>query len=145
MCFLKKWVVAGVFIIASMAGIADSANAQFFPPVPTVDPGMGDDATLNHCWGQLASHLGKNGIMGLHSSAHGAFTPNPGDGGRKGVGNVSKEEHGDLSAGGQGIHAISVGSLLGASFTAGLPEGSIDPIDCTASGNSNNGSGFVPD
>ena len=64
-----------------------------------------DDATLNHCWGQVTKQFAP---LGEHASAHSPFTPHPGEGGRQGVGNVSKEDHGDLSAGGQGTHAINV-------------------------------------
>lgn len=91
------------------------------------------EAKINRCWGELAAHMGQNGVMGKHSSAHGFFTPDPGEGGRRGVGNVSKEEHGPLSEGGQGLHAIEVGHLLGAPFLKrlGLPEGDVEPIDCS--------------
>lgn len=68
------------------------------------------DATLNKCWGQVTKEFqafGEPG-MGEHASAHSPFTPDPGEGGRRGVGNVTKEEHGALSEGGQGMHAINV-------------------------------------
>lgn len=101
-------------------------------------------ANNNVCWGKAASYLGSNGIMGQHTSAHGFFTPNPGDGGRRGVGNVSKEDHsldptapgGGLSQGAQGQHAVNVGINLGSPFLAGLPEGEVAPFECTAPGNS---------
>jgi hypothetical protein len=69
-----------------------------------------DDATLNHCWGQITKEFQASGEPGLgeHASSHSPFTPDPGEGGRRGVGNVSKEDHGDLSEGGQGMHAIAV-------------------------------------
>lgn len=89
------------------------------------------EAKLNRCWGELAAHMGQHGIMGKHSSAHGFFTPDPGEGGRRGVGNVSKEDHGPLSEGGQGLHAIEVGHLLGAPFFSHLPEGQIPPKECS--------------
>jgi hypothetical protein len=74
-----------------------------------------DDATLNQCWGETTKQFaqvddGQSGI-GEHSSAPPGFEP--GAGGRQGVGNVSKEDHGDLSAGGQGIHANAVGPQMG--------------------------------
>jgi hypothetical protein len=99
-------------------------------------------ATLNECWGDVLSQFAQTqpGAVGQHSSADGTFTPNPGDGGRTGVGNVSKNNHTTedlegsgqaLANGAQGQHAIDVGSLFGAPF---LPEGSIeaetDPIEC---------------
>jgi len=71
-----------------------------------------DDATLNHCWGDIAADVGRAGLMGEHSNAASPFTPDPGEGGRRGVGNVSKEDFGDLSAGGQGQHAITNGQRL---------------------------------
>ena len=104
-------------------------------------------ANNNVCWGKAASHLATSGIMGKHSSAHGAFTPDPGTGGRRGVGNVSKEDHGDptapgggMSQGAQGQHAVNVGINLGRDdlpFLAGTPEGSIEPFECNSPGNSN--------
>lgn len=109
-----------LFITASAALALSAAAASASP-----------EATLNRCWGELAAYMGENGIMGQHSSAHGFFTPDPGEGGRKGVGNVTKEEHSDPSEGGQGEHAIVVGALLGAPFLAGLPEGSVPPAECS--------------
>jgi hypothetical protein len=80
-------------------------------------------ANLNVFWGDLVDELAQSGIMGEHSSAAGAFTPDPGDGGRRGVGNVSMEDFapdgtvagtGDALAGGaQGFHATFNASLLG--------------------------------
>ena len=85
-----------------------------------------DDATLNHCWGQITKEFqafGEPG-MGDHASAHSNFTPDPGEGGRRGVGNVSKEDHGDpevngLGDGAQGAHAIDVAP---SSIQDSLPE-----------------------
>jgi hypothetical protein len=71
-----------------------------------------DGASLNRCWGDIASDVGSAGLMGEHSSAHSPFTPDPGEGGRRGVGNVSKEDFGPLSEGGQGQHAITNGERL---------------------------------
>ena len=89
-----------------------------------------DDATLNHCWGDIASQVGQSGIMGEHSSAAGTFTPDPGDGGRTGVGNVSKN-FGDLSAGSQGTHAIVNGGRIGAdSLPDDIPEAGVGPFFC---------------
>lgn len=147
MNFIKKWI-APVAIAASMTSVTGTAKAD-------------DGATINHCWGQLAAHLGTNGIMGTHSNAHSPFTPDPGDGGRTGVGNVSKNFHDNsgndgtgqaLANGAQGHHAINNGALLGQNaFLANPflvivfgvdgtePEFQIDPLECTSSGNSNNG------
>jgi hypothetical protein len=73
-----------------------------------------DDATLNQCWGETTKQFAQvdDGQPGLgeHSSSPPGFTP--GEGGRQGVGNVSKG-HGDLSAGGQGMHANAVGPQMG--------------------------------
>lgn len=89
-----------------------------------------DDATLNHCWGDIASQVAQSGIMGEHSSAAGTFTPDPGDGGRTGVGNVSKN-FGDLSDGSQGTHAIVNGGRLGAdSLPDDIPESTVGPFFC---------------
>ena len=90
-----------------------------------------DDATLNKCWGQVTKEFqafGEPG-MGDHASAHSFVTPTPtslgGDDepplGRRGVGNVSKEDHGALSDGGQGSHAIAVAPSSD-EFQASLPE-----------------------
>ena len=68
------------------------------------------EAKLNRCWGQITKQFAP---LGDHASAHSPFTPDPGEGGRRGVGNVSKEDHGALSEGGQGEHAIAVGEPLG--------------------------------
>lgn len=66
-----------------------------------------DDATLNKCWGQATKHFAP---MGDHSSSPPGVEPGEG---RRGVGNVSKEDHGDplvngLGDGAQGKHAIAV-------------------------------------
>ena len=73
-----------------------------------------DDATLNRCWGQTTKEFaqaddGQPGI-GEHSSSPPGVEPGEG---RRGVGNVSKEDHGPLSEGGQGAHAIAVGGQMG--------------------------------
>jgi hypothetical protein len=70
-------------------------------------------ATDNHCWGDITSDFAhiEAGIIGQHSRAHdpifrGENQP------RDGVGNVSKEQDGPLSEGGQGAHAERVGEQL---------------------------------
>jgi hypothetical protein len=82
-----------------------------------------DNATLNHCWGQITKEFQAFGEPGLgeHASSHSPFTPDPGEGGRRGVGNVSKEDHGALSDGGQGLHAIAVAPSSD-EFQSSLPE-----------------------
>jgi hypothetical protein len=89
------------------------------------------DAKLNHCWGQVTKEFQafNEPGMGDHASAHSFVTPTPtalgGDDepplGRRGVGNVSKEEHDDLSDGGQGKHAIAVAPSSD-EFQESLPE-----------------------
>lgn len=102
-------------------------------------------AQLNQFWGDIASQLGSLGVMGEHSSSHGVFTPDPGDGGRQGVGNVSKTDlrflnpdelgENNLANGGQGLHAVFQALRLGA---AGLPpdavEAQIGPLFPSAHG-----------
>lgn len=89
-------------------------------------------ANLNQFWGEIASDLGGAGIMGEHSSSHGTFTPDPGDGGRQGVGNLSTDDprfvpldapDGDLAGGAQGLHALFQAARLG---DANLPTGAIE-------------------
>jgi hypothetical protein len=82
-------------------------------------------ANLNQFWGDIASQLGMLGIMGEHSAESGTFTPNAGDGGRTGVGNLSKDDPrflpedatagtGDaLANGAQGFHAVFQAARLG--------------------------------
>jgi hypothetical protein len=86
-------------------------------------------AQLNSLWGSTVSTLGSLGIMGEHSSSHGTFTPDPGTGGRTGVGNLSKDdpdfhnpvgEGNNLSQGGSGLHGIYQSVRLG---EPGLPPG----------------------
>jgi hypothetical protein len=71
-----------------------------------------DAATLNHCWGDIASDVGQLGLMGQHSRRDSTMRPEQQP--RRGVGNVSKEDFGDgtLSEGAQGTHAIVVGEQL---------------------------------
>jgi hypothetical protein len=81
-------------------------------------------AQLNQMWGSIASQVGQSGIMGEHSSSHGFFTPDPGEGGRQGVGNLSKTDEdflnpdptldgNPLSEGSQGLHGLFQGVRLG--------------------------------
>ena len=90
-----KWPSTG---LAIALGLGTMAAAHAAP----------DDATLNQCWGEVTSQFVP---LGDHaSSPPGDSEPpfdNDGEEGRSGVGNVSKD-HGDLSAGGQGIHANAV-------------------------------------
>ena len=109
---MQKLLAISVLVLGSSAALAQ------------------DDATLNACWGDIASQVARSGIMGQHSSSHGLFTPDPGEGGRTGVGNVSKN-FGDLSSGAQGTHAIVNGGRLGAdSLPPDIPEANVGPFEC---------------
>jgi hypothetical protein len=104
-------------------------------------------ATLNQIWGQVLSGMAQAGIVGEHSSSHGVFTPDPGDGGRTGVGNLSTDNDSfqfnfsdgttsdGLSDGSQGGHALFQAMLFGAPFIPpDAAEASIDPIYPESSG-----------
>lgn len=76
----------------------------------------GPAATLNSCWGQVTKEFAAlgPGTIGEHSSALSPFTPDPGEGGRKGVANQSRfleeigvVENGEPSEGGNGAHALA--------------------------------------
>ena len=74
-------------------------------------------ATGNRDWGQVTKEFtrvddGQPGI-GDHSRDPPGFEP--GEGGREGVGNVTKDVDGPLSGGGQGEHATRVGEQMGIS------------------------------
>jgi hypothetical protein len=71
---------------------------------------------LNSCWGQVTKEFAAlgPGTIGEHSSANSDFTPDPGEGGRKGVANQSRFledigviENGEPSQGGNGAHALA--------------------------------------
>lgn len=98
-------------------------------------------ATLNQMWGQVLSEMGQAGIVGEHTSEAGAFTPNAGDGGRTGVGNLSEDNANfqmtfsdgatsdGLSSGSQGGHAVFQSMLFGSDFLPPeIVEAQIDPI-----------------
>ena len=94
-----------------------------------------DDATLNRAWGDIASQVARAGIMGEHSAESSPFTPDAGEGGRRGVGNVSSEDFGPLSEGGQGLHAITNGGRLGSpNLNPSLPEAQVGPFSCQKCG-----------
>ena len=83
-------------------------------------------AQINQAWGQIIAHMGQEGIMGDHSSSHGAFTPDPflpdgtvdphtSDPSRDGVGNASEDdprfdnpdfEGNNLAVGGNGLVSV---------------------------------------
>jgi hypothetical protein len=103
----------------------------------TVEVTASNPAQLNQLWGGTSSQLGQTGIMGEHSSSHGVFTPDPGDGGRDGVGNVTKDNEdfqnpeGDgnnLSQGGQGLHALFQSVRLGDPRLPPSVEADAEPI-----------------
>jgi hypothetical protein len=71
-------------------------------------------ATDNHCWGDISSDFAQLGLMGEHSRRNSTMRPEQQP--RKGVGNVSKDDHGPLSEGGQGDHAVEVGGQIPEEF-----------------------------
>ena len=109
------------------------------PVTTTIHTNLGDitvesnnAANLNSFWGGIAHQLGNAGVMGDHSSSHGTFTPNPGDGGRQGVGNLSKtdprfdnsaSDGNNMADGGQGFHAVFQAARLG---DPNLPPGAVE-------------------
>ncbi len=103
-------------------------------------------ANINRFWGEIANTLGQSGIMGEHTSEAGAFTPNAGDGGRTGVGNLSNDNpdfsnlaldsNTNLADGGQGLHALYQAALLGGDdLPPGIVEGTIGPFVVDSSQN----------
>jgi hypothetical protein len=78
-----------------------------------------DDATLNHCWGQITNEFQAVGEPGLGEHASDPPGIDPGEG-REGVGNVSKG-FGELGDGAQGEHAIAVAPSSD-EFQSSLPE-----------------------
>lgn len=123
--------------------------------ISTIDTNLGDltfasvnPANLNQFWGDIASQVAQSGIMGEHSSSHGAFTPDPGEGGRQGVGNVTKDNPnflpdgaeagtGDVLAnGGQGFHGVFQAARLGDPNLPGTPvEETVGPFFPEPNGN----------
>jgi hypothetical protein len=100
-------------------------------------------SNLNRFWGQTIKEMAGAGIMGEHSSSHGVFTPDPGEGGRVGVGNSSKDDprfqldfddpsvvnNNGNGGGSQGGHAIFQAQRFGdPNLPPGAIEGTIDPI-----------------
>jgi hypothetical protein len=134
--------------LALAAGIAMTAAAQAAPQD-------------NQCWGQIASGLAKydspnvtddmkGGGMGMHSRSTEAANKNGGfasdknafgikfnvDGGRQGVGNVSKgaPHNTDPGDGGNGQHAVNNGEVLAPVLdpvTGTRMNGAGEPIDCS--------------
>jgi hypothetical protein len=94
-CGLK--LLSASFVIALALGTMGAAHAA-------------PEAQHNQCWGDITAQFAQTGTLGEHSSDPPGFTP--GEGGRSGVGNVSKGDA-PLSEGGQGVHAERVGGPLG--------------------------------
>jgi hypothetical protein len=67
------------------------------------------EAQENQCWGDITAQFAQTGEFGQHASSPPGVEPGEG---RRGVGNVSKEDFGPLSEGGQGEHAKVVGDAL---------------------------------
>lgn len=75
------------------------------------------DATLNQCWGDIASQFAQRGLVGEHSRAGSDFTSQPRDGvANQGI-EIGAGEPGD---GGNGQHAILVGDIVD-DFIGGEP------------------------
>ena len=96
-------------------------------------------AMLNALWGVAASNLATQGIMGEHSSRPASSRPNAGDGGRQGVGNVSKDDPNflnpegvgnNLADGGQGLHGLFQSLRLGPGLPPGAVEARWSPSSC---------------
>jgi hypothetical protein len=118
--------------------MADRITATLDTSVGTFVFETHNPATLNQLWGQVLSEMGQAGIVGEHTSAHGAFISQP----RDGVGNVSMDNEsfqfdfanavddpGTLSAGSQGGHALFQSMLFGSDFLPpDIVEATIDPI-----------------
>lgn len=91
-------------LIAVGVGVVGAAHAS-------------NEATNNQCWGDLAHQMGQKGLMGIHSAASSPFNGTP-ENPRIGVANqgrfletIGVIDEGDPGEGGQGNHAIAVGSI----------------------------------
>jgi hypothetical protein len=154
-------MLSGAAAVALGLSVAATSMAQESPQA-TNDPAVGGQ--LNQCWGQIASQVAKldtpdgtsGGGMGQHSRSTQAANTNGGfasdsngfgiqfnvDGGRTGVGNVSKgsPHNSHPGDGGNGQHAINNGSDTenGAGFSTildpvtgqFLPEGEVVELTC---------------
>jgi hypothetical protein len=116
--------------------MTDPVSFNFTTTLGVVTITADNPAMLNSFWGSVFSQMAQAGIAGEHSSSHGVFTPDPGDGGRQGVGNSSKNDprfdspFGELGGGEQGLHALFQGLRLGdpASLPPGSVEGTVGPF-----------------
>jgi hypothetical protein len=78
-----------------------------FAPAAEASP----EAKINQCWGDISNQMGTLGLMGVHSAASSPFNATPEDP-RVGVANQGRKINaGEPGEGGNGIHAIMVGSL----------------------------------
>jgi hypothetical protein len=115
---LASALLAGGMATVAMAGEPFTLTAaQMDAVIGGADPT--NPATDNRDWGQTTKQMTRvdddQPGIGDHASAPPGFEP--GDGGRKGVGNVTKDDFGSLSEGGQGLHARVVGKQMGVSPT----------------------------
>jgi hypothetical protein len=110
---------------------------HFVPTGEVITFEFTNPAQINQAWGQIIAHMGQEGIMGEHSSSHGFFTPDPGEGGRDGVGNSSNDDIRfdnpdsdavNVSVGGNGIHGVFQALRFGDPFPVDIPEGDLDPF-----------------
>jgi hypothetical protein len=124
----------------------DITAAQPTTDTATIPTAVGDQtfefvnpANLNQLWGSIASQVAESGIMGEHTREGGSFTPDAGDGGRIGAGNVSKDFFGGvdigatgsgdaLADGAQGVHATTNGALLGDTLPSDFIESTVGPF-----------------
>jgi hypothetical protein len=98
---MKKSCTLTAAVFALSMGISTAALA-------------GKTATLNQCWGEIASDVANLGVMGDHTNANGQFIEQPREGVRK-AGTSSAEE--DAGSGGLGLHAIRVGTYFEGGLT----------------------------
>lgn len=111
----------------------NTQSLDFNTVLGTVTFTFTNDAQLNQMWGNIASQFGQSGTMGEHTSEAGVFTPDAGEGGRAGVGNLSNddvrfdnpdaESQTNLADGGNGLHAVFQAARLG---DPNLPDGAVE-------------------
>src|SRR5262249_43310393 len=117
---MKRSCILTATVFAITAGLSTATLAD-------------SSATLNQCWGDIASQMGQFGAMGLHSAASSPFNPTPAAGPnaptnagpRLGVANASPAPRLGLEPtlpgeGGIGEHAVINGSLVD-NVPGGLP------------------------
>jgi hypothetical protein len=117
---LLSALALGAMTTVALAAPAPLTSIQMDSITAGADPT--NPATGNRDWGQTTKQMAQfdDGLssnqpgIGEHASAPPGFEP--GEGGRVGVGNVSKGFD-ELSDGGQGLHARIVGAQMGVTPT----------------------------